>query len=375
MIKLKSEQMTNNKSTSLADKLFPDNNVEDIDILNIPPADRRLRTETYDFTVSTLIEYLNQNHISIPNFQRGYVWNKTQASRLIESLIINCPIPVIYLSQNNDETLSVIDGNQRVNSIKLFLNDEFDLKGLSAYPELEGLLFSELDPRFQRHILNRTLRCICILKDTHPQIKFDVFERLNTGSVKLSAHELRHGLYMGPLMRKIEELASNAVFKKLTMNEKDKRMKADELIVRYFAFSTGWRDYSKPLDDFLNKYCEHNKNLDNSTLTVLETGFLKTLNTINTVLGNKSFRTFDQARKSPKFNAALFDAQMVAFAEMNLRPEQIDKLLQEGFPELNYNFISSEDFVKFISSGTTAKNSVIGRISAYCKFVESVLQK
>jgi len=364
-----------NKSTSLADKLFPDTKVEDVDILNIPPAERRLRTETYDFTVSTLVEYLKQGHISIPKFQRGYVWNKTQASRLIESLIINCPIPVIYLSQNNDETLSVIDGNQRVNSIKLFLNDEFDLKGLSAYPELEGLFYSDLDPRFQRHILNRTLRCICILKDTHPQIKFDVFERLNTGSVKLSAHELRHGLYMGTLMKKIEAMSSNSVFKKLTMTENDKRMKADELILRFFAFSSGWQDYSKPLADFLNKYCEQNKNLADAELLMLESKFISTLNIVNEVLGNKSFRSFDQARKSPKFNAALFDAQMVAFAELNIIQEQIDKLRRENFEELNYGFITTEPFVKYISSGTTDKNSVTGRINAYKDFITSVLQR
>lgn len=367
--------MGNNKSTSLADKLFPDNKVEDIDILNIPPAERRLRTETYDFTVSTLVEYLKQGHISIPKFQRGYVWNKTQASRLIESLIINCPIPVIYLSQNNDETLSVIDGNQRVNSIMHFLDNQYDLKGLSAYPELEGLFYSDLDPRFQRHILNRTLRCICILKDTHPQIKFDVFERLNTGSVKLSAHELRHGLYMGTLMKKIEGISANPVFKKLTMTENDKRMKADELILRYFAFSTAWRDYNKPLADFLNKFCEQNKNLDAPALLALESNFLCTLNTINEVLGNKSFRTFDQAHRSPKFNAALFDAQMISFAELNLQDAQIEKLKQENFSELNYAFIASEPFVKYISSGTTDKNSVTGRIIAYKDFVSTVLQK
>lgn len=367
--------MKNNKSTSLADKLFPDNRVEDIDILNIPPEERRLRTETYDFTVSTLIEYLKQGHISIPKFQRGYVWNKTQASRLIESLIINCPIPVIYLSQNADETLSVIDGNQRVNSIKLFLNDEYDLKGLSAYPELEGLVYSELDPRFQRHILNRTLRCICILKDTHPQIKFDVFERLNTGSVKLSAHELRHGLYMGSLMRKIETLANNPVFKKLTMTAKDKRMKSDELVLRFLAFSDDWQNYTKPLADFLNKYCEQNKNMSEQDLQAKESFFLATLNTVNEVLGNKSFRTFDQAHKSPKFNAALYDAQMIAFAELNLQRPQIEKLLQENLGELNYEFIASEPFLKHISSGTTDKNSVTGRINSYKGFVSSVLSR
>lgn len=367
--------MKTNNSNLLADKLFPDNFKEDVDLLNIPPAERRLRTETYDFTVSTLVEYLKQGHISIPNFQRGYVWNRAQASRLIESLIINCPIPVIYLSQNNDETLSVIDGNQRVNSIYLFLNNEFELRGLSAYPELEGLKFFDLDPRFQRHILNRTLRCICILKDTHPQIKFDVFERLNTGSVKLSAHELRHGLYMGTLMNKIENLSNNSVFKKLTMTENDKRMKADELVLRFFAFLDGWNLYNKPMADFLNKYCEKNKNMDEGSLVVLETKFLSTLNIVNEVLGNKSFRTFDLQHKSPKFNAALFDAQMVAFAELEIQQAELERLSQVDFVELNYDFISKEPFVKYISSGTTDKNSVSGRISSYKKFISSILEK
>src|SRR5690606_33557409 len=174
-----------NKSTLLANRIFPDTDEFEVEVLNIPAEKRKLITETYDFTVSTINDYINNEHIVIPNFQRGYVWTRTQASRLIESLIIQCPIPVVYLSQNADETLSVIDGNQRLTSISLFLNNGFPLSGLSTYPELDGLTFIELDPRFQRHIINRTIRCIAILKETHPQIKFDVFERLNTGSVRL----------------------------------------------------------------------------------------------------------------------------------------------------------------------------------------------
>lgn len=364
-----------NNSTSLADKLFPDNRVEEIDILNIPPAERRLRTETYDFTVSTLVDYLKQGHISIPNFQRGYVWNKTQASRLIESLVINCPIPVIYLSQNADETLSVIDGNQRINSIKLFLNDEYDLKGLSAYPELEGLVYSELDPRLQRHILNRTLRCICILKDTHPQIKFDVFERLNTGSIKLSAHELRHGLYMGEMMKIIEELSSNAVFKSLTMTQNDKRMKADELALRFFAFSAGWSNYAKPMADFLNKYCEQHRNPTVEDQLALKTKFLDTINKVQQVLGNKAFRTFDATKKSPKFNAALYDAQMISFSELNLSDVDIQHLKDRNIVEKNYDFIASEPFVVYISRATTDNNYVTGRINGYKQFIQSILNQ
>ena len=96
---------------------------------------------------------------------------------------------------------------------------------------------------------------------------------------------------------------------------------------------------------------------------------------MNSVLSNKSFRTFDQSHKSPKFNAALYDAQMVAFSELNLTQLQIEKLNQESFTELNYTFISSESFEKYISSGTTDKNSVTGRINDYKSFILSVLNQ
>ncbi len=183
-------------STDLADILFP----SDADlmlqesILDIPPEQRRLHTETVDYNVSTIVAALEDGTINIPEFQRNYVWNNAQASRLIESLIIQCPIPVVYLSHRPDEVLDVVDGNQRLNSLRRFLKNEFRLVGLTAYPEIEGNYFNELDPRFQRHITNRTIRCLIILKDTHPQVKFDVFERLNSGAVKLNAQELRHGI-------------------------------------------------------------------------------------------------------------------------------------------------------------------------------------
>ncbi len=363
-----------NKSSRLADQLFPDIQEEEIDVLNIPPEKRRLNTETYDFTVSTLYDYIINEHINIPKFQRGYVWNKSQASRLIESLMINCPIPVIYLSQNSDETLSVIDGNQRINSIKLFLKDEFDLKGLSAYPELEGLRFSELDPRFQRHILNRTIRCIVILKDTHPQIKFDVFERLNTGSVKLNAHELRHGINSGPFMTLVDELAKTPLFKELTLTKLDKRMKAEELVLRYFTLVDNWRTYTKPLVAFLNQYTESNRYLSKEELEVKKRAFLHTIDTIHDVLGKFAFKTYDKETKNAKFNAALFDAQMVALTEISLNTENINKLKQSDFVSLNQEFIENERFNKYIASGTTDKNSLTGRIAEYKSFIRSILE-
>ncbi|MBS3915234.1 MAG: DUF262 domain-containing protein [Bacteroidetes bacterium] len=362
-----------NKSSKLADKLFPEVEELNLDILNIPPEKRRLNTETYDFTVSTLIDYLTNGHILIPEFQRGYVWNRAQASRLIESLIINCPIPVIFLSQNPDETLAVIDGNQRLNSIKLYLSDDFELRGLTAYPELEGFKFSELDPRFQRHIQNRTVRCIVILKDTHPQIKFDVFERLNTGSVKLNSHELRHGIHSGPFMDLLEKLGNNKTFRDLTLNKADKRMKSDELVLRFLSMAENWRNYTKPLVAFLNNFSEVNRNANTVKLLEYENDFLKTLEKVNSALGKYAFKTYDASLKNAKFNAALFDAQMISFYELNPSQEKINSLSTKDFFSRNQHFIDSEDFNKFISAGTTDKNSVIGRINDYKEFLKKLL--
>jgi hypothetical protein len=116
---------------ALADVLFPEEPEEELEeaILSIPPERRILRTDQYDFSVSTLLGMLDKGEVKIPEFQRRYVWSDRQASRLIESLIIQCPIPVIYLNQERDETFSVIDGNQRLRSLERFTKDDFALSG------------------------------------------------------------------------------------------------------------------------------------------------------------------------------------------------------------------------------------------------------
>ena len=361
-----------NKSTLLANRIFPDNDQFEVEVLNIPAEKRKLITETYDFTVSTINDYINNKHIVIPNFQRGYVWNRTQASRLIESLIIQCPIPVVYLSQNGDETLSVIDGNQRLTSISLFLNDGFPLTGLSTYPELDGLTFSELDPRFQRHIINRTIRCIAILKETHPQIKFDVFERLNTGSVKLNPQELRHGIYNGTLMTKIEELAKSSLFKKLTSTGNDNRMKGDELVLRYFALVERYSEYSKPMSVFLNKYAEDNRFMPENQVEFLAKNFTSNLNKCHFLYGDFAFKTFDENRKRLKANTALYESQMLSMNTVNPSLQQIEAIDKEHVIDRLEILLKTVDFYNTITKATTDKNVIIKRITDYTEFLQSI---
>jgi hypothetical protein len=232
----KSSSTTHRSQEKLADILFPVMRHEEDHVeLDIPKDQRRLVTDSFDFTVSTLIQYVDDGEISIPPFQRHFVWTIGQASRLIESLIIQCPIPSIYLNEETDNRLTVIDGNQRIISIYKFVKGDFPLQYLSAYPDLDGSRFADLDPRFQRHILSRPLRFIVIKKETHPQIKFDVFERINSGAAKLTAQELRHGVYYGPLIVAADHLAASKLWRDVTRIREDKRMRASELVLRFWA--------------------------------------------------------------------------------------------------------------------------------------------
>lgn len=363
----KGNQMT--KSTSnLADLLFPGSLEQQgfaEGILSIPPEQRKLHTETYDFTVDTVVERLGEKSIFIPEFQRRYVWSDAQASRLIESLIIQCPVPVIYLNQEQDERLSVIDGNQRLTSIRRFLQNEFELKGLTAYPDLEGNRFFELDTRFQRHIANRTLRCIVILKDTHPQVKFDVFERLNTGAVKLTPQELRHGLYYGDLINLATKVATETKFAGDLDIKEDKRMKAEELILRFWAMSENFADYRKPLAGFINSFAEEHRALTPDQRDYLTAAFIDSLSVVKELFEDLAFKIFDEnAVIDSKFNSALYDAEMIAVRQL-LVANQLKAMTPMAAKAALVNLVrNNEGFRKSISIATSDENQVKYRVNA-----------
>jgi len=360
---------------SLADILFPTLSEEEINesILNIPPEQRRLQTETLDFSISTILDSLEKGNIFIPEFQRRYVWSTTTASRLIESLIIQCPIPVIYLNQEKDEKLSVIDGNQRIISLQRFVNNQYPLKGLTTYPELEGLHFYELDRRFQRHILNRTLRCIVITKDTHPQIKFDVFERLNSGAVKLTPQELRHGIYNGNFMKLITELGKNKIWKSLINPGAEKRMKTEELIIRFFAFHYNMGNYRQPLSGFLNDFAEINREISEEQKQRFTSLFNNSVRNLVILYGDFAFKVFDlELNPVNNFNAALFDAEMLSISNIDHEITITKKQRSEFLDSLSLLFYDV-NFIKTISKSTSNKNQIKLRTEILTDLVNSFL--
>jgi hypothetical protein len=187
-----------------------DESAEQAEALDLTGSERRLVTQPYDLGVKSISRDIEHGRIRLSiEYQRKYVWDQGKASRLIESLLLNVPIPVCYFAEDESGAYEVIDGLQRLTAIQKYLDNELALTGLSVLSELDGKKFEDLAPRDQRRLENRTIRCIVITEDSHPDIKFDVFERLNTGAASLTAQELRNSVYRGKLNDGLKALAKD----------------------------------------------------------------------------------------------------------------------------------------------------------------------
>jgi hypothetical protein len=286
---------------------------EQVEALDLSADERKLVTQPYDLGVKSLSRDIEQGRISLTiEYQRKYVWDQGKASRLIESLLLNVPIPVCYFAEDENGNYEVIDGLQRLTAIKNYLEGEFALSGLSVLSELDNKRFTDLAPRDQRRLENRTIRCIVITEDSNPDIKFDVFERLNTGAAMLTAQELRNSVYRGKFNDALKVLTTADYFTELLGTSSNKRMDLEELILRFFSLVEGLESYKPPLRQFLNDYMR-SRRASVPTAQLLDL-FRETCDVVHEVLGATPFRV---AGSRNLVNKAMFDAFMIpaAFAD------------------------------------------------------------
>jgi hypothetical protein len=291
---------------------------------SFPPAERKVVTQPVDLSVQTLTEQWDSKLLFLPEIQREYVWDNGKASRLIESLILNIPIPVLYFAETADAKYEIIDGHQRVRSIGRFLGNEFSLSGLAVLPEYKGCRFHQLPDREQRFLKMRTLRAVIISIDSHPSMKFEIFERLNTGAITLNAQELRNSIYRGSFNKTLHLLAKDSDFR-IVLGTKTprKRMVDEELILRFFALRALLDKYRTPLKRFLNDYMDGVKHATPEELASHAKIFADTVANVLKVIGKSAFRVTDHKGipVEAAVNRALFDAQMLACSWIATSPD------------------------------------------------------
>ncbi|MBC7568574.1 MAG: DUF262 domain-containing protein [Spirosoma sp.] len=225
---------------------------------------RELITSTIDYNLESLSQLINKKIIDLaPKYQRRFRWDNNRKSKLIESFLMNVPVPPIFLNEDDFGKYSVIDGKQRLSAINEFLDGKIVLSGLTVFKDLNDLKFYDLPIEFQNSLrIRANLRAIIILRQSDKDIKYEVFQRLNTGGVKLNSQEIRNSAFPGYLNDTILKLSESKNFHKL-LGIKSKsssgiyqEMKDAELVLRFFALKDMWQDYAGGLKRLLDNYMD-----------------------------------------------------------------------------------------------------------------------
>jgi len=358
------------------------------EILDISPTKRAIYTSgVVQKSIYELHRQYKRGNLNIqPLFQRRDVWDDGKRSRLMESVFLDVPIPMFYFAESDDGKIEVIDGQQRLRAFFDFLDNQFALRGLRSSPikqKLTNKKFKDIGKSLQRKIEeDATVPVVTIRKESNPDMKFEIFERLNTGAVMLNAQELRNCMYRGPYNKFINEMAQNKRFLSLLgLKEPDPRMKDVEFVLRFFAFfNQTYLRYDTSMKGFLNREMEnHHKNFTEREKGKLKNVFEDALDITETIFGDKAFRKFYLGNeKDPngnwemrKVNKSLFDIVMWGFTryQKNQVIPHADALREE----LLWLIGNDQEFSDAITYSTNDRKKVEIRFKKWLDSLEVIL--
>ena len=360
-----------------------------------PPFDlTKIRVETRNRTISLILERISHGELDLqPDFQRrSGIWTVIAKSRLIESILIRIPLPSFYIDASDDNQWLIVDGLQRLSSLKEFILDQnFKLIGLEYLREFENKNYADLPRMLQRRILETEIIINSIEAGTPSDIKFYIFRRINTGGLPLSPQEIRRVLYRGKATELLTKLSDSDLFKKTTQMTKGlrDRREDEEFILRFLAFFINpYINYnSNSLDNLLNYTMD---NLNKSTdidIDLYEHKFKNALKSSYEIFGEFAFRKRSQYKRKTKFplNKALFEVWLVNLAHLKI--EEIELLikrkdiLEQKFIEL-VDYIGqdigkqtkSNLFIKAISQGTGQISRVKYRFECIKDLIQEIIR-
>ena len=340
-----------------------------------------IRVDTRPMTIDLLRLRIEYNELDLaPGFQRkGGIWKEEAQSRLIESMLIRIPLPAFYMDATNDEKWLVVDGLQRLTTLKRFMVDKnLRLHGLEFLKQFDGKAFDELPRNYQRRIAETQVTVYLIEKGTPDEVKFNIFKRINTGGLPLSAQEIRHALNQGEATKMLARLADSVEFKQaVDYGIRDDRMADRECVLRYLAFTiTPYVRYDRDFDGFLNKAMVDINKMSAQERDDLAHNFIRTMRSAKAVFGRDAFRKRykEQAPRQP-INKPLFESWSVNINQLS--DEQIETLvarralLRERFIDLMNN--PDRKFNEAISLATGDPKKVRLRFEAIEQLIKDVV--
>lgn len=328
---------------------------------------RSVAFDSYDITVRQLFDMIGESLIDIaPEYQRHFVWDETRQSQLIESLLLGIPIPNLFMATNKDSSWEVIDGLQRLTTIVNFLGDEaiikktnangskLKLKGLEKLDSINGSVFEELPRSIQLMFMTRPIRVTVLNDRSDFELRYDLFERLNTGGVTLHPQEIRNCVYLGKFKDFLEECAENQNFLnvvKMTSNA-ERTGNREELVLKFFAYFEDREIFVHSVKEFLNDFMAK-KTESFPEINDYRTLFNRTFEILNALLPEGIVRG-NRKNITPLI---LFEAISIAIADLINSNEEAIITAARLQTVLNDN-----ELTKLTTGATNSRNKLLQRI-------------
>ena len=308
-------------------------------------------------TVHDVVRRINQgSFVMDPDFQRAFIWDGEQQSKLIESVLMRIPLPVFYLAEDDQGRMIVVDGLQRLSTFARFVHNKLKLK-LPKQAELVGKYFQDLSPKLQNRVEDCNLVLYIVDAKVPERARLDIFERVNSG-VALTRQQMRNSLYMGPATRFLRKEAEADLFREATGRSlPSDTMRDREFVNRFCAFHLlDLYDYKGEMDEFLASALTRMNSLPNDGLDALSDYFRRSLRNNLNVFGEHAFRKHNpkQDRRSV-LNASLWDVMSTGLAGVS------ESQVQSRADELRsrfYKLMADQDFVHSITYGVNSTKQV-----------------
>lgn len=360
------KNLNGGKSTEEITKPFNPNEI-DVDISTV--------------NLGSLIDQLENDEIDLqPDFQRVTdVWDNVKKSRLIESILLGLPLPSFYFSEDPvSQKLSIIDGLQRICAIRDFVLEKenpLKLEGLQFLKNLDGFTFSQLARPEVKRIKSLKITMNTLRKGTPLDVKYIIFQRVNTAGVPLTPQEMRHALNQGPAAIFIKELADMESFKKATnYSVESKRMQDRDFVNRFIAFFIGYHDYMGDLDMFLNdKMGELNK-MTSEQRDDIRVSFDKAMKCCYEIFKKDTFRKrYRQEDRRKPISKSVYDTLSVNIAWLSDEERKFLLRNTEAFKAGMIRLFNDKKFDFSITTGTGKKYNVEQRFTMVKSLIKEII--